>query len=185
MSKLNPRKRMASKNDITGDSIASRLLSPEGRANWDTIFKKTPLKIDIDEDHNVVASQKYLVGSAAKCSECVMEILKASTCSADHNSTLLIERAGLNRCRVLPGTAEEYMELHPTDLLIFNASIFTLNEGRIWIGDLNITEDISKLKLVAQELKVDLYILCEHDSRHENMDKARIEKEAHLIVNYD
>jgi hypothetical protein len=34
---------MSAKNDITGDSIASKILSKEGRDNWDNIFgpKKT------------------------------------------------------------------------------------------------------------------------------------------------
>lgn len=34
---------MSAKNDITGDSISSRILSQEGRDNWDNIFapKKT------------------------------------------------------------------------------------------------------------------------------------------------
>lgn len=31
---------MAAKNDITGDSIQSRILSSDGRSNWDTIFRK-------------------------------------------------------------------------------------------------------------------------------------------------
>lgn len=34
---------MSAKNDITGDSIASKILSKQGRDNWDNIFgpKKT------------------------------------------------------------------------------------------------------------------------------------------------
>ena len=31
---------MAAKNDITGDAIQSKALSPQGRANWDNIFGK-------------------------------------------------------------------------------------------------------------------------------------------------
>lgn len=31
---------MATKNDITGDKIASKTLSKQGRDNWDNIFKK-------------------------------------------------------------------------------------------------------------------------------------------------
>jgi hypothetical protein len=31
---------MAAKNDITGDSIQSKVLSAQGRANWDNIFGK-------------------------------------------------------------------------------------------------------------------------------------------------
>jgi hypothetical protein len=30
---------MATKNDITGDSISSKILSKEGRDNWDNIFR--------------------------------------------------------------------------------------------------------------------------------------------------
>lgn len=35
---------MASRNDITGDSIKSRILSMEGRDNWDRIFGKKEKK---------------------------------------------------------------------------------------------------------------------------------------------
>jgi hypothetical protein len=35
---------MASKNNITGDSIQSRVLSDEGRDNWDRIFGKKEKK---------------------------------------------------------------------------------------------------------------------------------------------
>ena len=30
---------MSTKNDITGDAIASKILSKEGRDNWDNIFR--------------------------------------------------------------------------------------------------------------------------------------------------
>lgn len=32
---------MSSKNDITGDSLVSKELSPQGKENWDKIFKPT------------------------------------------------------------------------------------------------------------------------------------------------
>lgn len=35
---------MAAKNDITGDAIQSRILSTEGRDNWDRIFGKKEKK---------------------------------------------------------------------------------------------------------------------------------------------
>ena len=35
---------MAAKNDITGDAIQSRILSMEGRDNWDRIFGKKEKK---------------------------------------------------------------------------------------------------------------------------------------------
>jgi len=33
---------MAAKNNITGDEIKSKALSPKGRENWDKIFAKKP-----------------------------------------------------------------------------------------------------------------------------------------------
>ena len=43
---------MATKNDITGDSIQSKALSKQGRDNWDTIFgKKNPVKKNMDKFH--------------------------------------------------------------------------------------------------------------------------------------
>lgn len=40
---------MTAKNDITGDSIKSKILSQQGRDNWDAIFGK---KEKVDEDGN-------------------------------------------------------------------------------------------------------------------------------------
>lgn len=37
---------MATKNDITGDSLISRGLSKEGEANWDLIFPPKKKKTD-------------------------------------------------------------------------------------------------------------------------------------------
>jgi len=52
---------MAATNDITGDSIQSRILSSDGRNNWDTIFRKKTalewlkeLKLDLDISDEIV-----------------------------------------------------------------------------------------------------------------------------------
>lgn len=37
-------------NDITGDKLVSKTLSPEGKANWDTIF---PPKVKEDKKQQV------------------------------------------------------------------------------------------------------------------------------------
>lgn len=51
---------MASKNDITGDSIKSKALSKQGRDNWDNIFgKKTDIKTrKITPDHATTKTHK-------------------------------------------------------------------------------------------------------------------------------
>lgn len=46
---------MSAKNDITGDSISSKILSKQGRDNWDNIFKpkKTANEWTIHKNLNV------------------------------------------------------------------------------------------------------------------------------------
>jgi hypothetical protein len=48
---------------------------------------------------------------------------------------------------------------------VWNANIITKSQGKIWYGDINITKDAPKLKLIADELKETLYILRERDCR--------------------
>lgn len=50
---------MAAKNDITGDTIASKSLSKQGRDNWDKIFgkKKTNAPVRSPKD-NVKSTDK-------------------------------------------------------------------------------------------------------------------------------
>lgn len=48
---------MAAKNDITGDSIQSKILSKQGRENWDAIFNKNK-------------KMKYLLATATWCGPC-------------------------------------------------------------------------------------------------------------------
>ena len=57
---------------------------------------------------------------------------------------------------------------YPDNEVYFNANIFTLEEGKIWYGDLDLTLDESNLTKIAKELNVDIYILSEMDGRFEN-----------------
>ena len=44
---------MATKNEITGDSLINKRLSKEGEDNWDKIFKKQGIKLTEEELANV------------------------------------------------------------------------------------------------------------------------------------
>ena len=39
---------MTSKNDITGDRLINKTLSKEGEENWDRIFKKEDINLNIN-----------------------------------------------------------------------------------------------------------------------------------------
>jgi hypothetical protein len=45
---------MASKNDITGDEIKSRILSAQGRANWDKAFCKKSAHEWANDEPNII-----------------------------------------------------------------------------------------------------------------------------------
>jgi hypothetical protein len=45
---------MATKNNITGDTIASKALSKQGRENWDKIFGKKDPKIEFQSTNKTI-----------------------------------------------------------------------------------------------------------------------------------
>lgn len=70
--------------------------------------------------------------------------------------------------RMISVSKSRYREMYPDNTVYFNANIFTLSDGKIWWGDIDLTLDREKLKLIASELGEDLFILREMDGRFEN-----------------
>jgi hypothetical protein len=75
------------------------------------------------------------------------------------------ESHGLYDARMLSGTKWGYQERHPEDLIIFNANVLMKDMGKVWYGDLNLTQDYMLLKSIADSLDTTLYILWESDGR--------------------
>jgi len=67
--------------------------------------------------------------------------------------------------RMIAFSKSTYRKSHPDNMIIFNANIVTINDKKVWHGDLDITIDKPKLQIVADILKQDLYILYEMDAR--------------------
>jgi len=78
--------------------------------------------------------------------------------------------------RMLSYSKSRYMEKYPDNEINFNCNVFVLGEGKIWYGDLDITEDRNELEKIASEIGRDLYILREMDGRfgNENMNDSEI-----------
>ena len=72
---------------------------------------------------------------------------------------------GFHDARMLGGYKFDYSEGHPDDLVIFNENVLMPGYGKVWFGDLNLTEDYLTLREIAQNLNTDLYILWEMDGR--------------------
>ena len=73
--------------------------------------------------------------------------------------------------RMISGSKSSYMQLYPKHVVVFNANIVTKSRGKVWFGDLDLTLDEAKLKIVASALKEPLYVLREMDARFENEDQ--------------
>ena len=67
--------------------------------------------------------------------------------------------------RMIGGSKSVYRNMHPDDLIIFNANVLMPGYGKVWYGDLNLTEDYLVLREIAQNLNTDLYVLWESDGR--------------------
>jgi len=70
--------------------------------------------------------------------------------------------------RMLSFSKSAYREKYPENEVYFNANIFVLGEGKVWFGDLDITNDRDLLESIASESGKDLFILREMDGRFEN-----------------
>jgi hypothetical protein len=67
--------------------------------------------------------------------------------------------------RMIAGSKSRYREMHPNNRVFFNANIFLLDEGKIWWGDLDITEDRDLLETISNSIGKKLYVLAEFDGR--------------------
>ncbi len=82
---------------------------------------------------------------------------------------------GLNISRLISASKSSYRERKPNNLVYFNANIFVYDYGKIWWGDIDITEDHIKLNEIAKKLNVHLYILSEQDGRFDNENRSDFE----------
>ena len=67
--------------------------------------------------------------------------------------------------RMIGGSKSHYRKEHEGSLIVFNANIVMSEYGKVWYGDLNLTEDYLVLKDIAQSLNSTLYVLWESDGR--------------------
>jgi hypothetical protein len=67
--------------------------------------------------------------------------------------------------RMIGGAKWQYTEQHPDDLIVFNANIIMPEFGKVWFGDLNLTDDYLVLREISECLDSTLYVLWEMDGR--------------------
>ena len=79
---------------------------------------------------------------------------------------------GFYDARMLGGYKWEYADKHPDDLIVFNANVLMPGYGKVWYGDLNLTEDYKTLKKIAESLNTTFYILWEMDARFGEENKS-------------
>ena len=80
----------------------------------------------------------------------------------------LMARAKMHCGRMVGGSKSLYHRFHPLNLVIFNANMVTLEEGKVWHGDLDLSLEGAKLKRVAKRAGCVLFILYESDGRWGN-----------------
>ena len=75
------------------------------------------------------------------------------------------EAYNLHSGRMVGGSKTGYSIQRPNNLIIFNANVLMSGYGKVWHGDLNLTEDYLVLKDIAKSLNTTLYVLWESDGR--------------------
>ena len=72
---------------------------------------------------------------------------------------------GFYDARMIGGSKSFYYKEHLDNLIVFNANVLMPNYGKVWYGDLNLTQDYIILKSIADSLDTTLYVLWESDAR--------------------
>ena len=67
--------------------------------------------------------------------------------------------------RMLSGSKVAYSEAYPNHEIYYNANLFVEGQGKVWFGDIDLTEDALSLQAIADQLGARVYILYEHDGR--------------------
>ena len=72
---------------------------------------------------------------------------------------------GFYDARMIGGSKSFYYKEHLDNLIVFNVNVLMPNYGKVWYGDLNLTQDYIILKSIADSLDTTLYVLWESDAR--------------------
>ena len=81
----------------------------------------------------------------------------------------------LHNGRMISESKSEYRERNLNSVVYYNANILTINDGKVWWGDLDLTKDGETLKRVSELLGETLYILRESDGRFDNEKSPTLE----------
>ena len=65
--------------------------------------------------------------------------------------------------------------------IVWNSNVCTKEHGKIWFGDLNITRDRDKLKLLSETLGTRIYVLYEMDARFDNELNPRFDEAVYSV----
>lgn len=88
----------------------------------------------------------------------------------------ILKNEGFPMGRMVSLSKSDYRDANPKSVVWYNANIITIDDGKVWFGDLDLTKDSVVLKRVANTLGKTLFILKEMDGRFENENVSGIEQ---------
>jgi len=84
-----------------------------------------------------------------------------------------------------PGRMLSGSKTAPKDqTVVWNANICTVEHGKIWFGDFNVTRESDKLIDLAARLDTRIFVLREHDARFENELNPRFNEAVYSVDKY-
>jgi hypothetical protein len=78
--------------------------------------------------------------------------------------------------KMVGGSKSIYRYDNPSNLVVFNANVFTKEHGKIWYGDLDVTKEIQSIKDLAKDLGTSVFVLYESEGRFGAEDSPNLSK---------
>ncbi len=83
----------------------------------------------------------------------------------EFNVNKLFRSEGLPLGRMISESKSMYKDAYPEHLVVFDANVVTVTNGKIWYGDLDVTRDAEALKRLSEQIGEPLFVLREMDAR--------------------
>lgn len=109
-------------------------------------------------------------------------VLKDEYLRPDFNSTYYAAKIMGPVGKVIAASKSIYHYDNPSNVVLYNANIFTKEDGKIWYGDLDATRDYDKLQNLALSTNKTLYVVHENDGRFDKEMIVNLDQDSVLSV---
>lgn len=96
-----------------------------------------------------------------------------------------IDNFPLRMGQMISSSKSAYVQHFPNNVVVFNANLCTKTDGKIWYGDIDVTESGHFIQVLANDIGEAVYVLPEMAARFGNENSPKFEEARAVFVPRD